>query len=75
MFSSSRWATVPEQTGSKSGVAAVPLSVQGESDTASHRLRPIPLYLRPAVCMATIDMGRKWEGAAVPLCLGELGPI
>jgi len=31
--------------------------------------------LRPAVCMATIDMGGKWGGGCCAPLFGELGPI
>jgi len=60
-----RWATV--QSESKSGVAAVPLSVEGESNTTSR----VPLSSR----LHGHNRHGPKMGAAVPPCLGELGPI
>jgi len=35
---------------------------------------PTKWHLDPSSCLATIHMGRKVGGAAVPLSRGELGP-
>jgi len=59
-----RWATVPEQSGLKREWLLCHFPWRG---SLTQRRVDRGLYLRPAVCMATIDIGQKWGGCCVPL--------
>ena len=67
-----RWATVPEQSGLKREWLLCHFPWRG---SLTQRRVDRGLYLRPAVCMATIDIGQNWGGCCVPLFGGAIGPI